>query len=397
MKRHKLIVRGGGSVRGAVAACLSALVCTGADARMVLGANVNEHGVALEPELLEQSQTALVRSFFPASPFIKGKRNLENDDDLRTLKRAGASGQKVILCLKWDFERAGWRVPEPDSELEQRCFAWADALIRELDGYLVALETVNEVTVDTLPEDMLPDANGDIPMPRFLNRLVAHLHAKEHKGFYGTPLALFSGGFTRLEQKRMQSNPGVQALLDWIETDARVTGANFHIHMSDFKGFEEYLNYIRTRVVAKPYIVTEFSMVWKYKEHLNKPVSDSPKGSSFLRRYRYPEHLTVREYINAAIGTPVSQQEWNEFLTSQDWYDPGFLHAACKVMEDHGVVIATFAFQQDSSGGRELAPDTTPWIINPIFANRVASGNGSLAPGNIGFFKTYTDWQAGRK
>ncbi|VGO13294.1 hypothetical protein PDESU_01850 [Pontiella desulfatans] len=345
--------------------------------RMLLGANVNEHGVALDPELLELSRTKVCRTFFPATPFILGKRDLKTDADLLAVKRAGKAGQQIILCLKWNFEKARWRVPEPDSPRERQCFAWADALIRELDGYVVALETVNEVTVDTLPEDMLPGADGEIPMPRFLQRLVAHLSEQGHAGANAKPLPLFSGGFTRLEQRRMQSNPGVQALLDWIETDDRVAGANFHIHMPEFEGFENYLKFIRSRVTDKPYIVTEFSMVWKYKENLDGKSHDG---------------LTVREYINQAIQKPVPEKEWNAFLESQAWYDPQFLSSACKVMEDYGVMLATFAFQQGSSGGRKLEPDDTPWIINPIFATRTAAARGRAAVSE-GFMRDYLDWQ----
>ncbi|MBN2162034.1 MAG: hypothetical protein JXR25_15475 [Pontiellaceae bacterium] len=378
---------------GLFAAVLLLAMHSGAKEHLMLGANVNETGIALEPELLEQSRTTLCRAFFPSTHFVEGRRDLKTDADLLAVKRAGESGQKIILCLKWNFEQAKWRVPDPGSEREQKCFEWADALIGELDGYLVALETVNEVTVDTLKEDMVPNEDGVIPMVRFLQRLVEHLDAQDHKGMDGKALPLYSGGFIRLELKGVRNNPGVQALLDWIQQDDRVAGANFHIHMPAFAGFETYLKYIRTRVTEKPYVVTEFSLVHEYQKSLNEPVAASSAGKRFLKKYDYGSAMSVREYVNACLADPVPEKEWNEFLDSQTWYDGGFLKSACRVMEEYGVVMATFAFQQKSSGGRPLKEDATPWILNPIFANKVAVGRSGRSAIAENFMKDYLNWQ----
>jgi len=346
------------------------------DARMVLGANVNEHGIALEPAMLELSRTKVVRIFFPASPFILGKRNLKTDKDFLAVKAAAKSGRQVILCLKWDFKKAGWRVPASGSGLEQKCFAWADALLHELDGMVLALETVNEVMVDTPAEDLQPGADGKIPMVQFLQRLVEHLKEKKHRDLNRRPLPIFSGGFTRFDRPKMRRHPCVAELLKWIRTDSRVAGASLHIHMLQFEGFENSLRFIRSKIPKKHLLVTEFSMVWKYRANLNKPVSGN---------------LTVREYINRALKHPVSEAEWNNFLESQAWYDTDFLSHACRVMEKYDVRVATFAFQQGSSGGRPLKPDSTPWILNPIFSNRTARS--AHGPARSAFFNDYIAWQ----
>jgi hypothetical protein len=253
-------------------------------------------------------------------------------------------------------------------------------LIRQLAGRVAALETVNEFSIDTLPEDLQPGTDGSIPMVRFLQRLVEHLYVKQYKAFDGKPLPLFSGGFTRLDREMVQQDPAVAALLDWIDSDGRVAGANFHIHMMAFAGFEQYLKFMRSKIAEKPYLVTEFSMVWKYKANLNKPIGKKD---------------TAREYINRALESPVPESEWNAFLESLEWYDAGFLKKACLLMEEYGVTVATFALQQGSSGGRALRPDSVPWILNPIFASKTArSGNADGVARSL-FFKDYTAWQNG--
>jgi hypothetical protein len=376
--------------RTAALALLAVALCGGVDARMKLGANVNEHGAALDIDLLNKSRTTYVRTFFPATPFIEGRRDLKTDENLLAVKKAGRNGRRIILCLKWNFEKAKWRVPAPGSEREQECFAWADDLIRELNGMVAALETVNEVVVDTLPEDMQPGVDGQIPMVRFLQRLASHLDGQNHKAIGGGKLALFSGGFTRLDRAGMKKNPAVVELLKWIEADPKIAGANFHIHMKRFDGFEEYLEYIRGKIPTKPYLITEFSMVWKYKDNLAAAIGESSKGRRFAKAHRLDAAMTVMDYINSCIKKPVSETEWNEFLASQDWYNERFLDDACRMMDKYGVEIATFAFQQGSSGGKILKPDSTPWIMNPVFANKVAQGN---APASQEFMKDYLNWQ----
>ena len=74
------------------------------------------------------------------------------------------------------------------------------------------------------------------------------------------------------------------------------------------------------------------------------------------------------------------------------WNDTNFLGQACEVMESNGTAIATFAFQQASSGGGLIPSGGTPWILNPIFANYTATNDLPPAPINQQFFEDYTTW-----
>ncbi|MBN2163172.1 MAG: hypothetical protein JXR25_09500 [Pontiellaceae bacterium] len=362
------------------------------DSVMILGANVNESGRALDIPLLDQSRSEWVRTFFAIKPFYNGTRNLADDLDLETVKKAVRSGRKLVLCLKWNFDSETFRVPAPDSALEAKCFQWVDDLMGELDGMVSVLETVNEIMIDTYADDMLPGTDGVIPMVRFLQRFIEHVSARNYTTPEGTPLPLYSGGFTRLFDPNVRRRPSYPVLLSWIENDDRVTGVNFHIHASDLSNFQESYDFLRQTVPSKPAIVTEFSLVWKYKQNLEYPLDTWSEGSGFASQYGYDENMIVRDYVNMAITHSVSETEWNAFLRAMPWYDTEFLGKACEVMQSNGTVLATFAFQQASSGGRTLDKGDDPWILNPILVNYVATNGIPPEAVNKGFFWNYLNW-----
>lgn len=376
---------------------LTAVVLSaGAGPALKLGANVNEHLTYLTDERLKLSRTDLVRGFIPATPFIQGKRKVATDSGLQRLKTLGESGYQVLLTIKWNFRSAKWSVPRPGSPREESCLAFVEAVLAEMDGRLAALAVVNEVFIDTRPEDMEPTADGVIPMVRFMQRVVDHVSKLQPKNAANQPLPLYAGGFTRLYNRPMQQRPATRALLDWIRTDERVTGPSYHIHADNLDQFDRSMKFVRDRIPGKPSIITEFSLVWKFKQHLPHRIDASARGRSFLKRYGLPADMTVRAFINAAVRSPISEQQYNDFLNSQDWYVRGFLNRVLVKMQASGVAMATYAFSQGSSGPpRELKPDSTPWILNPIFLPVMAKPPQPGKPAvNRELFKNYVTWQS---
>jgi hypothetical protein len=357
-----------------------------ADNRLVLGGNFNEHSEMIRWELLQESHTRVIRGFIPASPFINGQRDVGTAPAVQSLKKAVENGYKVILCLKWDFKVGSWRVPTEGSVEEIHCFRWVDDLLEEI-GDVLALETINEVMVDTLEADTLPDASGKIAMVEFQKRLVDHLFTE------ASPPTIYMGGFTRLDREHMQTHPITLEMFEWINEDQRITGTNFHIHMPEMEGFTNYLDFIRKSIPEKPFIITEFSLVWKYKQAVKRPLGRFAKGKKFAHQYGLDPEILVRDYINSTIDNRVPEEEWNDFLRSQYWYEAHFLDQACQVMEAYGTRYATYAFQQGSSGRGKLGPNTNPWILNPIYVPSTAVGTGSKTAVNKDFYEAYGKWR----
>ena len=341
------------------------------DGRLQLGANCNEYLATVQPGPLAAARVGWVRGFLPALDFVDGRRTLATDPGLAAFQAAAASGRRVVLTLKWNFLARRERVPAPDSARERACFALAVEVGRQ--GRPDVLLLINEYFPDTLEADTLPDAGGRIPMVVFLQRLAAQVHAAGLRDPRGAPLPLGCGGLTRLDLPRMQQHPSVQQLLPWLATAPELTYVTFHLHQQAFAQFATALDFMRRRVPTKPFIVTEFSLIWAYRAQLESAIGASAAGRAFAQQYGLAPELTVRAYLNAALARRVPEAQWHAFLNSQPWYDPDFLRKSCDVMERHGVTLATYAFLSESSGAqRPLKAGDTPWRLNPIYAERFA-------------------------
>jgi hypothetical protein len=93
----------------------------------------------------------------------------------------------------------------------------------------------------------------------------------------------------------------------------------------------------------------------------------------------------------------VSEEELHAFLASRAWFDPKSLEKMCRLMEKHGVALATFAYLQASSGleraGAPLGAGRPPWRLNPVFQERHARSpyDGRMAV-NLGIHQSFVQW-----
>ncbi len=364
-----------------------------------MGVNVNERPHWLKKDMLEQSQTTWTRAFIEASHYIKGNRSLDDDFRVQALQRVADDGYKVLLSIKWNLKEAGWRIPEPGSDTEQRWFEFAGNLLNELEGDLSILVLVNEITIDTPEKDLQPNENGVIPFVRFQKRLLDYVSTQDPQGADGKPLDIYTGGFTRLDKQNLQNHPANQAMFEWINDDDRLAGADFHIHQPDYKTSMKSANFIRKQIPEKPFIVTEFSLVWHWKAHLEDEIGSTELGRDFAQAYDLNPQMTVAEYCTKAFSNPVSEKEWQDFIKSQPWFEPNYLNIVGRLMERHGVKVATYAFTQnpDTSEQWTITKNTTPWFIQQLFMPRVAKTESKRTAVNYGLFESFVQWQKATK
>lgn len=363
-----------------------------------MGVNVNERPHWLKKEMLEQSQTTWTRAFIEASHYIKGDRSLEDDFRVDALKRVADDGYKVLLSIKWNLKEANWNVPEPGSKQEMQWFQFAEDLLDELQGDLSILVLVNEITIDTPEQDLQPNEDGVIPFVRFQKRLLDHISDLNPKGSDGKPLPIYTGGFTRLDQEKQQAHPANQAIIEWVNEDNRLAGADYHIHQPDYKTSLEATEFIRKQIPDKPLIVTEFSLIWKWKAHLGDKIGSTKSGRQFAERYNLNPEMTVAEYATQAFSNPVSEDQWQDFMKSQPWFEPDYLDIVGRMMENHGVVVATYAFTQNPETERawSISENMDPWFIQQLFIPRVAKSPNGIAV-NHGLFENFVRWQNATK
>lgn len=360
-----------------------------------LGVNVNERPNWLKSDLLQQSQTTWVRAFIEASHYIKGDRKLADDFRIDSLHRVASNGYKVLLSIKWNLKEAGWHVPEPGSKEETQWFEFAGNLLDELNGELSILVLVNEITIDTPEQDLRPNEEGVIPFVLFQKRLLDYISKRNPKGADGKPLDIYTGGFTRLDKKKLQQHPANQAIFEWINKDDRLAGADFHMHQPDYKTSMEAADFIQKEIPTKPFIVTEFSFVWHWKAHLGDEIGSTESGQKFAGRYGVDPHMTVAEYSTQAFQNPVPEKQWQDFLKSQPWFEPNYLDVMGRLMERHGVEVATYAFTENPETDTpvKITEEKNPWFIQQLFMPRVAKTESNRTAVNYGLFESFVRWQ----
>lgn len=373
--------------------------------KLALGGNVNERFHWATPQILEQTHTAWIRGFIPASEFISGERSYENDPGLRTLKAAADSGHKIILSIKWDSAKKGafGRIPAPDSKEEKAAFAFVDHLLDATSGKVSALVLLNELSIDTLPADLAPDASGHIPMIEFLKRLAAHVADEHRTAADGSPLPLFAGGMTRLDRETTRDAPATRAMIAWINSDPRITGADFHIHQPDMETTQTALEFMHHAIPNKPLMVTEMSLVWKWQKHMGDSIGANPAGEDFCKKYSLTVQTTVAEFLNAAFQRPVPETEWQNFLASQPWFEGHYLANLVPMMQENGVKLATYALTwnpkpQDASDRKPITTKSVPWFLNQLLVPGMAFVPGeNRLPENYGFFSDYVRYQSAQR
>lgn len=371
--------------------------------QFTFGGNVNEHLNWLTPVALNETKTTWVRGFIPASEFMTGRRSFNSDPGILALKRAADSGHKVILSIKWDCTQRGeaGRVPSPGSAGEAKWFGFADQLLKATSGKVAILVIVNELFVDTQPQDLVPGPDGEVPMVRFLQRLTAHLAAEHLLASDGTPLPIYAGGLTRLDLVKHQDNIATRQMLQWANTDHNIAGVDFHLHQPDLASSEAALRFMHNAVPHKPLIISEFSLVWRWKQHLDDNIASSPAGAAFAKTHGLPEGTTVADFLTQTFAHPVDEATWQEFLKSQPWFVPDYLDEVGAMMRANGVRVATYALTLDplplnrrQMRPRHITDTTVPWFLNDLLVPGLAiSPDPNREPQNYGFFRSYLAWQ----
>lgn len=387
---------------GSATTCRSAAADFSASgARLQLGGNVNENLDWLLPSLMDQSHAGWVRGFVPAFQFMRGERSFNSDAGLKTLNAAARSGRHVVLSIKWDCKARGedGRVPLPDSGKEKQWFKFADDLLDATRGSVSILVLDNELLIDTQKADLEPGPGGQVPMVVFLRRLAAHIAGEHRAAADGKPLPIFAGGWTRLDLDAQRMLPATQASIDWVKRDPNIAGADYHLHQPDMRSSEEAMRYMHEQIPNKPLIVTEFSLVWKWKAHLGDRIAATPAGVSFAHQYSLPPAMTVAEFFGGAFRNRVPQAEWIDFLKSQPWFEADYLARIAPELEANGVVVATYAFTlnpfaKPGGQGQRLDSNTNPWFLNDLFVPTLVSApSPTQAAVNYGMFDCFVQYQ----
>jgi hypothetical protein len=323
-----------------------------------LGVNYNQFLRSIQDQELSQVKATWIRGFLDMH--LLGHQDPSQNADIQAILKAKADGRRTILNLKWNYETEPFPAPGSAAMTQE-----ADQLNRVLPVVLGKVDILvigNEPFIETL------STQSGQPLMAFYQTM-----ANDVIGYWNShPVAasateLYMGAFTRLDlpQNRTAS---VQWMLGYIAAHQELSGPDLHMHMPGFAANQLMLSYVLPWLRPdQKFLVTEFSLVLLWQQHLSDTVSPD-----FTSRYNLPANLEVYQFINRALQNPVPDAEWRDFLQSCPWYmeQSEFLLNAYNLFRSTGRLgVANYGMLQSWTKGRQFMATSTPWLLNALFAS----------------------------
>ncbi|MBF8189453.1 hypothetical protein ITP53_27700 [Nonomuraea sp. K274] len=293
---------------------------------------------------------------------------------IRTITETAARGYRTILSLKFPYDRASF--PEPGSPELAAELARLDRVLPAVLGKVDIVTIGNEPFIESLP------AERDARLNAFYETVARHVidYRREHCGA-DCRTTLYMGALNRLDLPDRHT-PAAERWMTFVRETPEIEGVDIHPHIPTPEDTQPFLDYILPRMRAdQTFLVTEFSLVWYWKQHLEDTVSPD-----FAQRYGFAPGTKAWQVIKAAIDEPFGQRKWNDFLTSSPWFtsQAGFLQDQLRLYRSTGrLAVATYGFKQDDLMVTDFGPTKTPWLLNSVYAPYTVKprGTGMSAPG----------------
>ncbi|MCG5215596.1 hypothetical protein [Streptosporangium sp. KLBMP 9127] len=340
--------------------------------RGALGANFNQNLDAVNYRELRETGTEWVRGFFPMPATDQG--DPAEHFAIRTIVQTAGRGYDTILSLKFPYNQASF--PEPGSAAMAAELARLDRVLPNLLDKVDIITIGNEPFIESLP------AERDQRLNEFYETVARHVidYRREHCGA-DCRTTLYMGALNRLDLPDRRT-PAAERWMTFVRETPEIAGVDIHPHVPAPENAQAFLDYILPRMRDdQTFLVTEFSLVWYWKQHLEDPIS-----AEFAKRYGFAPDTRVWQVIKAAIDEPVSRRQWHDFLTSSPWFmrQSGFLRDQMRLYRDTGrLAVATYGLKQDDLMVANFGPKKDPWLLNSVFATFTVKprASGLSAPG----------------
>jgi hypothetical protein len=323
-----------------------------------LGVNYNQFLTSIQEPEINQVHAKWVRGFLDMH--LLGDQDPSRNPDIQAILEAKAHGRHTILNLKWNYETEPF--PTPGSAAMTQELDQLNQVLPVVMGKVDTLVIGNEPFIET---ESTPSGQPLIGFYETMANSVISYWNSHPEAQRAT--RLYMGAFTRLDlpQNRTAS---VQWMLGYIASHQELSGPDLHMHMPDFAANQLMLSYVLPWLRPdQKFLVTEFSLVLLWFQHLSDPVSPD-----FTSRYNLPSPLEVYQFINLALQNPVPDAEWRDFLESCPWYleQREFLSNAYQLFRGTGRLgVANYGMLQSWSKSNQFTAQTMPWLLNALFAS----------------------------
>lgn len=323
----------------------------------VLGGNYNEELVSIRFRELEAARARWVRGFYTMP--LADQADPATDPGVRAILTAAERGYGTVLSLKSPYPQAP--MPTPGSADMQVALARLDKVLPVVMGHVDILVIGNEPFIESRPEDR------DETLNVFYETIAAHVIAYRARTFGPRcRTRLYMGALNRLDLPDRRT-PAAERWMEYVRETPEIDGTDMHPHVPTPDATQPFLDFIVPRLRAdQTFLVTEFSLVWYWKQHLSDPVPDL-----FAQRYGFATGTPVWQAIQAAIANPFTQQQWDDLLSLSPWFESQkhFLVDQMNRFRATGrLAVATYGMRQGNSMVRDFGPNKVPWLLNSVFA-----------------------------
>jgi len=317
--------------------------------------------------------------------FVENPGLIATDPRLEAIVQAGQEGYKIALGLTWDFKTRALRIPEPDTEAEQKLMVIAYRILAKVGPYVDTITLGNSPGAQTLEQDLALNTEGVIPLVRFVERtLIAGVdpYFSLHPA-YSRPEIYIAAAFPSFLQEELQNHPDVVEMMRFIENDPKVTGLAMQLQVANVDEIEASLATARQFITEKPILIPEYSIAPIFGHHLDERIGDSEAGILFLTQYEHPLDWTLRQWLVWAGSNGISAQEFADGINTRSWYPPHFLLNCLDAFHTYGVRLACYPLWQATSG-ESMTRDPDGFLKNPLFLPAIpqASGTGDAMQPN---------------
>ena len=344
-------------------------ICGNISGAQELGANFNHNAEIIDFEYLEKVEVDWVRTTPRIIDYVNEELSVQDDLALEKLIEAGKKGYKIAFGFRWDFKMHNIQIPASGSLEEEKLFNTARQILNEVGPYVDIFKLGNEPNLETLPEDMRLNSNGEIPLVEFTDRFLYQVVLPYFKKETEKVPDIYIGSFPALFEERFQKNEAVLGLLEYTQNNSDISGLSLHLHIEDTTEIDEAFKFARKVVKEKPIIIPEFSLHRLYRKKLSEPLNDTKEGEDFANKYNYDPEIKLFEWFSIANTNRVDAKQWDELFESRDWFTKDFFDIYFDRFQKYGVILATYPLFQQSCP-ENMTANSPAWFINPIFCQK---------------------------
>ena len=351
-----------------------------------LGANFNENIDEIEgvSTLMYNSHVQWVRSFVQiAQNFLKKNNGVitgVKDDafdtytatqDFIKIKTQSNNNIKLIMSLKIPFGNFTHNVPAKDSkEMEY--------VIEACHKFLLLHDLGSNIDILVMGNEPMWENGGNEENYRDYLKIMSSKLA-EWKSTYGWNFKVFAGALNRISLNA-STNPLIPIVISEVKENPLIDGIDLHIHALELEEIGNSLKMLREDFdMKKKIIVTEFSMVWLYNQHVNDNLGQWGTNNG------YASGMKVYEWLNNAIdkakaGTPISQEEFASFFERTKWYPKNWFKTFYDEFVKYEVYCATGRFScvlKEGGNNEKYTSSSTMWDLSAIYSSKLLGVNPS--------------------